>query len=454
MSNPIVALSTPTGESAIAVVRMSGGGCAEIAAKALGLKKTPEPRRAVYAKYARLDGTELDDVVAVFFKAPASYTGEDCVEISTHGNPFIVREVVADLIARGAAAAQAGEFTRRAFENGKLDLSQAEAVALTIGARSERALKAAKKQLSGELGRRVADMSERILNCLALVEAYIDFPEDDLPEEDKQTLARTLGKCAEDMAKLIDTAKYSRLVYGGIDAVIAGAPNAGKSSLLNLLLGSDRAIVSDIAGTTRDFISESVSVRGNTVRFTDTAGLRDSSDKLEALGIERARKKISDCDICLFVVDASDPDSAPKPDSPDIAGLTRQNAIMVFNKCDIAQGNLGALRGRYAGFECAEISCAENSGIEGLKDKIGALIDKYHITASADDILVSARHAQSLQAAMDSTVAAARKTAENAPSELVASDLREALDSLGDIVGKTDNEALLDRIFSKFCIGK
>ncbi len=449
MSDTIVALSTPSGESAIAVIRLSGENLDEFAFEVFG--KHLQSRMATYARYVDLSGNVLDDVVAVLFKSPHSYTGEDCLEISTHGNPFIIQSVIGDIINRGVRPAGAGEFTRRAFENGKMDLSQAEAVALLIEARSQRSLRAAQKQLSGELGRRVNAMSERLVETLALIEAYIDFPEDDLPDEDKRAVANAISKCCDDMGSLIETAKFSPLVHQGLDIVIAGAPNAGKSSLLNLLLGSDRAIVSNIAGTTRDFISEKTSIGGNAVNLTDTAGLRGSDDELEAIGIERARQKISNCDICLYVVDASADVNCQEFRAQN---LTPENTILVLNKCDIVSSYADKIAEEFANFKSVKISCSTGEGIEILKDEIVKLIDEYHITAAADDILVSARHAQSLQFAKDSAMSASSNADNNMPAELTASDLREALNHLGDIVGKTDNEAILDKIFSKFCIGK
>ena len=449
MSSTIVALSTPTGESAIAVIRLSGNACQKLALDVFG--KDLSPRKSVYAQYKALDGNVIDDVVAVLFKAPFSYTGEDSLEISTHGNPFIVQAIIEDIIARGVRPAQAGEFTRRAFENGKMDLSQAEAVALLIEARSQRSLKAAQKQLSGELGKRINAMSERLLDALALMEAYIDFPEDDLPDEDKSATLAIIDECSQKMTSLIETAKYSPLVHQGLDVVIAGAPNAGKSSLLNLLLGSERAIVSNIAGTTRDFISEKTSIGGNAINLTDTAGLRGSGDEIETLGIERAMQKIADCDICLLVVDVSD---KSLPEGLDFNILTPKNTIVVINKCDIQNSNSDEISQNFSDFTSVKISCKNNQGIAELKNNIEQLINKYHIVAQADDILVSARHAQALQQAKEFLLNAIDNMNTGAAAELTASDLRAALECLGDIVGKTDNEQVLDRIFSKFCIGK
>ena len=448
MSRTIVALSTPSGESAIGVIRLSGDTVASLSESIFSKKLTP--RYAHRARYKNLAGDILDDTVVTYFKAPASYTGEDCLEIATHGNPFIIQSIISDLIARGAEPAQAGEFTRKAFENGKIDLSQAEAVALIIQARSQRALKAAQKQLSGELGKRINDMSEQLLDVMALIEAYIDFPEEDLPQEDKDTVISAITTSVQNMMSLIETAKYSPLIHQGIDIVIAGSPNAGKSSLLNLLLDDERAIVSDIAGTTRDFISEKTSIGGNAVNLTDTAGLRGSDDKLETIGIDRAREKMSECDICLFVVDSQ----TPNMEEFDNQKLSPKNTILVLNKCDIQTSFPKDIAEKYKEYKSVQVSCLCRTGAEQLKQEISKLIDTHHITASADDILVSARHAQSLQSAVDFCISAKNGAEKNRPAELIASDLYCALNALGDIVGKTDNEAILDRIFSKFCIGK
>lgn len=451
MSDTIAALSTPSGESAVALVRLSGGDCRRIAREIFG-KQTIAPRNANFGIYRDLCGNFLDETIYAFFAAPSSYTGEDMLEISCHGNPFIVRKMLDDLIARGARAAQPGEFTRRAFMNDKLDLSQAEAVALVIGARSARALEAAQKQLSGELGRRITKLSDSLMDMLAMAEAYIDFPEDDLPPEDERSLTESADSLSKQIESLLETAKYSHLVHRGINAVITGSPNAGKSSLLNSLVGDERAIVSETAGTTRDFITETVLIGKYSLNLTDTAGLREPRSEIEAKGIKLAVEKLKLCDIRLLVLDAA----SPMPDLPaEAAGtFSPQNTIIALNKCDLKDAKPSEFQNLSSRFETVEVSCRKGFGIDALRESIIKLIEKFHIRASADDVLVGARHAAALERALVSVREARKKIASGAAGELVASDLREALNSLGEILGKTDNEDVLDRIFSKFCIGK
>ena len=317
---------------------------------------------------------------------------------------------------------------------------------------SHRSLQAAQKQLSGELGKRIAEFSDRLMDMTALVEAYIDFPEDDLPDEDKQALFKSADELASDFSRLIETSKYTHLVHNGINAVIAGAPNAGKSSLLNRLVGDERAIVSSSAGTTRDFISEKIILGKYSLNIVDTAGLRTPDGEIEARGIGMAIDKLKLSDIRLLVFDSAD----EPPELPEevIATLSPDNTIAIINKCDLPNAKISLFKEKFKDFNPVEISCEKSQGIENLRNAIINLIETKHITASADDILVSARHASALERAKDALKSASIKIEANEASELPASDLREALNALGEIVGKTDHEQILDRIFSKFCIGK
>ncbi|WP_415663365.1 tRNA uridine-5-carboxymethylaminomethyl(34) synthesis GTPase MnmE, partial [Rariglobus hedericola] len=309
MSRPtdtIAALATPVGTSAIAVVRVSGPDCASLAQGLFGPVPLP-PRVARHTDYRNLQGAVLDDVLATFYQAPRSYTGEDSLEIALHGNPFIAQSILNDLLARGIRLAEAGEFTQRAFLCGKMDLSQAEAVMDLIHARSERALAAANQQLRGSLGRHLSELTEGLLLVLARIEAYIDFPDEDLPAEDRRIVVKELDTVLHGTARLLATHHYGELLRDGIKTVIIGEPNAGKSSLLNRLIGRDRALVSPEPGTTRDFIEERIILGPHCLRLIDTAGLNPSPAALEKLGMDKTLERAAEADLFLWVLDATRP---------------------------------------------------------------------------------------------------------------------------------------------------
>lgn len=446
-NDTICAPSTPTGESAIAGIRLSGPLCKEIVEKSFG--KSAQPRIACLGNYKDISQKTVDSVLYVYFKAPASYTGEDCLEIFSHGNPFIVQKLLDDLVKKGCRMADHGEFTRRAFLNKKLDLSQAQAVSLSISARSQAALTASQKQLAGELGKRINDYTDSLVNVCALVEAYIDFPEDNLPEEDKNRIVALIDDICLKLSNMVANSKYTKAVHNGINLAIIGEPNAGKSSLLNLLLGSERAIVSDIAGTTRDFISEKLNIGDYLFNITDTAGLRNSTDKIEKIGVERAKEAAKAADMILLVVDSSQ-----KPDICEYKDLVGQNStLLVLNKRDLPQ-NDEAMQ-LLDGVKRVEISCKDAlHSAQTLRDAILAFVAEKYIVPQNDDILVSAKNAQNMEFAINSLGAAKKLILDDMPAELAASEIRNALENLGEIVGKVDCEEILDKIFSKFCIGK
>lgn len=447
-SDTIAALSTPSGESAIAAVRLSGGMCLETAKSCFG-KTEISPRVASHSSYVSKDGKILDDVVFVFFKAPNSYTGEDMLEIYTHGNPYIVQTVLEDLFARGIRAAAHGEFTRRAFENRKFDLSQAEAVALMISARSEKSLEAARKQLGGELSKRISSMCDALIEALAYMEAYIDFSDEDLPAESFSKPKELLEKFICDASRLVSTSRYGAVLRDGLNVSIIGEPNAGKSSLMNCVLGRNRAIVSSAAGTTRDFIVERLSIGGYCVNLADTAGLRTSGDEIESEGIRRALEVAKDSDLKLLVLDVSENFGGVFEMAKDF--INPGDTIVVLNKIDKPRARNADF---FKDFVSVEVSCLEESGIENLKGKILEFIAKNSITSSFDDILVSARHSSLVSESLENAKSAVEKIGSSAPSELAASDIRAALDCLGEIVGRGDREEVLSKIFSTFCIGK
>jgi tRNA modification GTPase len=445
----IAALATPVGTSAIAVVRASGPDCAELGRAIFG--GAPPPRVAHHADYRDRSGAVVDDVLVTLFVGPKSYTGEDTLEISSHGNPFIAQKILEDLLARGCRAAEAGEFTKRAFLSGRIDLSQAEAVMDLIHARSERALAAANQQLRGSLGRHLAVLTDELLGVLARVEAYIDFPDEDLPAEDRGIVARGVERVVGGTERLLATQHYGELLRDGLKTVIVGEPNAGKSSLLNRLVGSERALVSPEPGTTRDFIEERVILGSHCLRLIDTAGLNPSPAPLEKLGMEKTLERAAEADLFLLVLDAT----RPHPELPkELAErLSAENALVVLNKIDLGDVGLGANQS-IVGKQIVRISAHTGEGLEGLIEAVVRRAEAFRRDQGDEVIAINARHAAALGQARDCLKAAGANLAAFGPVELLASDLRGALNALGEIGGKIDNERMLDHLFATFCIGK
>jgi tRNA modification GTPase len=448
-ADTIAALATPAGTSALAVLRVSGPDAARLAAEIFGGALAPRsPRRA---DYRGKSGALVDDVLATFFPAANSYTGEDALEISCHGNPFIAQTLLEDLLARGCRAAGPGEFTQRAFLHGRMDLSQAEAVMDLIHARSERALEVANRLLRGELGRRLGDLTEKLLGALARVEAYIDFPEEDLPAEDRASVRRILEGLVQATDRLMATSHYGEMLRDGIKTVIVGAPNAGKSSLLNRLVGRERAIVSAEPGTTRDYIEEQIVVGPHCLRLIDTAGLNPTPGAIEKLGMEKTLERAAEADLILVVLDAAD----TLPSFPELfmklVALGR--AVVVVNKADLLKAQSFDIKG-YPAVPRVLVSALTGAGMEALVVEITRLADAFRPADQEDTIAINARHADALSRARAGLAAALEKLQTNGPVELLASDLRGTLDAFGEIVGKVDNERMLDQLFATFCIGK
>jgi tRNA modification GTPase len=394
----------------------------------------------------------VDDVVATLYAGPHSYTGEDSLEVSCHGNPLIARKILADLLARGCRAAGPGEFTQRAFLNGRMDLSQAEAVMDVISARSDRALAAAQQVLRGALGRHLARLVESVVEALATVEAYIDFPDEDLPPEDRSRLKERVAAALRGAEQLLATERTGALLREGIATVILGEPNAGKSSLLNRIVGDDRAIVSAEPGTTRDFIEERVNIGPHGLRLIDTAGLNPAASGIERLGIEKTLGRAADGDLFLLVLDAT----RPTPSLPDEirSRITTSNTLVVLNKADLLAGVPRPTAHAPEGFAVAMVSALTGAGLELLLADLERLADGLQTTVGDENIAINVRHAHFLSEARECLAAALAKIAQGGPAELLASDLRGALGALGEIAGKVDNERMLDQLFASFCIGK
>ncbi len=444
----IAALATPAGVSAIAVVRVSGVEAPRIVRELVGSEA--RPRTARRTDYRDRAGALVDDVLLTFFPEPRSYTGEPVLEVSCHGNPFIAQRILEDLFTRGCRPAEPGEFTRRAFLNGRMDLSQAEAVMDVISARSERALAAAHRQLRGALGRHMRELTDGLVGAAAAVEAYIDFPDEDLPPENKASVRRTLEGILEASSRLLATRHYGDLLRDGVRTVIAGEPNVGKSSLLNRLVGRDRAIVSPEPGTTRDFIEERVVLGPHCLRLVDTAGLNPAPGPIERLGIEKTVECIDESDIIILVLDATRP---TPPIFPGIAQrLTPGRAIVALNKTDLLRGPPPKLQS--LGISAVPVSALTGEGIAELRSELLRRADGLVPDAAEDAVAINARHARALGEANACLSQALEKLRTGAPPELLASDLRGALNAFGEVSGSIDNEQVLDRLFATFCIGK
>ncbi|MDX2111385.1 MAG: tRNA uridine-5-carboxymethylaminomethyl(34) synthesis GTPase MnmE [Verrucomicrobiota bacterium] len=444
----IVALATPSGESAIGIIRVSGPASLSLCASALGVP-SPTPRHATLAKYHNLQGVKLDHVLFTYFADQASYTGEPLLEIACHGNPYLLHRILDDLLERGCRMAEPGEFTKRAFLNGKLDLAQAEAVIDVIHARSDAALAAAQKQLSGTIGRRVGAMVDALLRISAHLEAYIDFPEEDLPPEDTAGPAQELALLCQEMDGLIATAGYSTLLRDGARVVIAGPPNAGKSSLMNALAGEERAIVSEEPGTTRDYLEHTLLIGPYLVRLIDTAGLHDSHHAIERKGMAKTIEQLTTADVQLVVLDGANSPTLP----PTFQQYVSPNRILVLeNKADLPTSK--PLDAILPESKHLRVSATTGIGLSELRAELRRILESEIAVPGPDAVIVSARHARALEDAKAAVQSALSKLRAQLAAELVASDLRLAIEAISEITGRIDNERMLDVLFGQFCIGK
>ena len=441
----IAAVSTPPGEGAIALVRLSGPDAIEIGDRIFRGRQRPSEMQSHFQGLGEIfDGDRLvDQVMLSVHRAPASYTGENVVEISCHGGNLVTARVWETSLRAGARAARPGEFTERAFLNGKMDLTQAEAVIDLIRAQTDLALRSATEQLEGRLGEKISRLREELISLIANLEAYIDFPDEDIePDVGKAFLAR-LDAIRSEIDTLLATADQGRVFREGVRVVIYGATNAGKSSLLNRLLGFSRAIVSESPGTTRDTIEEVVNLRGIALRLTDTAGLRTGeTDAVETEGIARTKRSLAKADLLLHVVDAN----APKP--PDFEAAARNGSeILLLNKSDLPE------HADWNGCKALRISCVTEDGTTGLAEEILSKVSEQHWDVPSA-VAINTRHRDCLRRALASCDEARRALLKNLAPELVAVDLRGALHAVGEVVGQADMEQILDALFAQFCIGK
>lgn len=437
----IAAIATAAGVAGVGIVRLSGAGCRAIAATLLG--KPPEPRHAHYLRFRDADGAVIDDGLLIFFPGPQSYTGEDVLELQGHGSPVLLGQLLRRCLALGARPARPGEFTERAFLEGRLDLAQAEAVADLVSAGSEAAARAARRSLEGEFSRRVDAVVEGLTGLRVWIEAALDFPDEEIDFLAAPELQEKLQRVAGQLDALRTAAERGRRLVDGLHVVIAGAPNAGKSSLLNALAGEDRAIVTDVPGTTRDLLRERIRIDGIELTLVDTAGLRDAPDVVEREGIRRARDELAKADLVLAVVDATAPasDALPLPPGVPVLWLHSKSDLLATPPAPQSRGDgrhlwLSARTG--AGLDALRAALRESAGLgDGVEGSFSA----------------RARHVDALRRGAEALARAAAQLHHGA-GELAAEELRQAQDALGEITGRVDADALLGRIFADFCIGK
>lgn len=455
----IVALSTPQMESALGVIRISGSESLKIIGAFFKGKNLAEAKSHTihYGNVVNEKDELLDEVVVAIYLAPKSYTGETVVEISCHGSVFIMQQILNLCVKNGARLARAGEFTQRAFMNGKFDLSQAEAVADIIASENESQHRMAYQQMRGGYSNTIKVLRQELIDFAALMELELDFSEEDVEFADREKFLSLIDKSLNLLIDLINSFKLGNAYKKGIPIAIIGKPNAGKSTLLNLLLNDEKAIVSDIAGTTRDFIEDTIQINGITYRFIDTAGIRDASDSIEAMGIERSFDKMKQADLVLYLHDINDDYKTVIQDFNSLPLKENQQAIIVLTKSDASTNLCNAYDIEEAistvtKKDCIEISAKDNRNIDKLIHRIE---QKLKMNTSPNSLIVSnARHLEAFKQAKESLELVREGLKQKISGEFLSIDIRKALQSLGSITGQITNEDVLSSVFSRFCIGK
>ncbi len=449
----VIAISTPLGRSGVGVVRMSGRdaiGIAQSFFKSPSSNSHLEHRTAVIGAWTNEDAEQqVDEVVVTLFRAPQSYTGEDVVEISGHGNPLILARIVENARTAGARIALPGEFTMRAVAHGKMDLIQAEAVREFIEAQTEQQAKTALRQMGGSVSNRIRPIKDKLLDIIAHLEAGIDFAEDDVDVPDNTAIVQMIFPLAEALENLEETFGYGRLLVEGFRLAILGKPNVGKSSLFNRLVAAERAIVTDIPGTTRDVLTETVSMDGIPLRFADTAGVRDTSDQVESIGVKRTLETLSEADLALVVLDGSG--ALDGDDRQVLAKVEHLPHLLLINKSDLPQAiEMGLLNGSPK----VHLSAKTGHGLDTLRDAIRAILMDGKTDLSDDLVLTNSRQHEAIVKAISNLRTASDALVRNVPHEMALLDLYQGMAALDELTGDVVTDDILDRIFSTFCIGK
>ncbi len=454
----IAALSTPPGEGGIAVIRVSGSESSKVVKQIFKSSKTPKDgfeHRRMYHGYIITPDTEnvLDEVLVVFMNKPYTYTCEDIVEIHCHGGMIPVKEILQTLFTKNVRPAEPGEFTKRAFLNGRLDLTQAEGVMDIITSKTQNLKNVAVNQLQGRLKKQIQDLRTKLLEIMANLEAKIDFPDEDIDVASNEQLQRFIENAMESLQNLLDSYNKGKIMREGVKTVIVGRPNVGKSSLLNLLLGEERAIVTEIPGTTRDTLEETINLQGIPLKIIDTAGLRDSFDRVEQIGVERTKKSMEQGDIILIVIDSSQ--ELTSEDLELLKLAHDKNTLIVLNKTDLEeQVSMQTMKEIVSDPYIIKISALTEQGLDKLEQAITDLVFGGTVMQREELVITNARHFYALNMAKQALESGELSLHNQMSEDLVAIDIKEAYDKLGDITGESASEDLIDNIFTNFCIGK
>ena len=454
----IAAVSTPMGSGGIGIIRISGKGSIDIADKIFksvsGVKLKEKPTHTItYGNIIDKNGNTVDEVLVSIMKGPASYTKEDVVEINCHGGTAAVKKVMETVTLAGARTAEPGEFTKRAFLNGRIDLSQAEAVIDIINSKTELSMKNAVNQLSGALSEKVKEIRSGLIDAVSTIEAAIDYPEHDIEEETYASLNKTVNQALNSVQKLIDTADMGKMVRDGVNMVILGKPNVGKSSLLNFLLKEERAIVTDVPGTTRDTVEEYFNIAGIPVRITDTAGVRDTDDVVEKIGVERSIQRAENADIILLMLDLSR--ALDDDDRKLIDFIKNKKHIVLLNKTDLDQkAEENEINSLLDSKNILRVSVKEQKGTEELLKLLEEILTSGTVEAGDGVMVSNVRHKNSLEKASEALKKALNTIEIRMPEDFVSMDISQAIDFLGEITGESLQEDIINRIFEKFCLGK
>ncbi len=457
IDDTIAAIATAPGEGGIGIIRISGPKSLEVAEEIFfsmsGKKISEYPARTLIFGNIKDGDKKIDEVLVAYMKGPNSYTAEDVIEINCHGGFISVKRILELVLSKDVRLAEAGEFTKRAFLNGRIDLSQAEAVIDVINAKTDKAHEVAENQLDGSLSNRIREFRDKVTELLAQVEVAIDYPEEDIEFIAYTTLEEKTRELNKDIKKLYETSESGKIFREGLKTVIVGKPNVGKSSLLNSILGENRAIVTDIPGTTRDVIEEFVNIKGIPLKIVDTAGIRETDDVVEKIGVEKSMASFDTADLIIMVVDSSS--ELSEEDREILEKVQGKETILLLNKTDLPQVIDEEEVKKYVNEEnIIKISALHNEGIEDVHDRIEAMVYKGDIKSSSNVIITNSRHKDALYRAMKSAEDAMRAIEDRMPLDFVEVDLKNIWDYLGYINGDTVSEDLLDNIFHNFCIGK